>query len=288
MKKLLCLLKNLFKKVGQVFFVGAKDVLPEPLSKEEELKYLKEMEEGSVDAKNKLIEHNLRLVVYLSKKYENTKIDLEDLVSIGTIGLIKGINTYKIGKNIKLATYASRCIDNEILMYLRKNKKRNADVSLEESLSFDAEGNELHLEDILGTDPDLVTKELEDNDLKMTLLKEIEKLPNGFSLLVMSFHENSAVPYFNDCVKSGECPDKLGIVAYYSNRCPYTDYYVNGVLRVLAQEINIPLKVIKLETREQAQNSPTPATIFSLFYNGKFVTTDLSICTESKFTKLLK
>ena len=96
--------------------------------------------------------------------------------------------------------------------------------------------------------------------------KEIEKLPNGFSLLVMSFHENSAVPYFNDCVKSGECPDKLGIVAYYSNRCPYTDYYVNGVLRVLAQEINIPLKVIKLETREQAQNSPTPATIFSLFY----------------------
>ena len=160
MKKLLCLLKSLFKRVGQVFFVGAKDVLPEPLSKEEELKYLKEMEEGSVEAKNKLIEHNLRLVVYLSKKYENTKIDLEDLVSIGTIGLIKGINTYKIGKNIKLATYASRCIDNEILMYLRKNKKRNADVSLEESLSFDAEGNELHLEDILGTDPDLVTKNL--------------------------------------------------------------------------------------------------------------------------------
>ncbi len=178
MKKLLCLLKSLFKRVGQVFFVGAKDVLPEPLSKEEELKYLKEMEEGSVEAKNKLIEHNLRLVVYLSKKYENTKIDLEDLVSIGTIGLIKGINTYKIGKNIKLVTYASRCIDNEILMYLRKNKKRNADVSLEESLSFDAEGNELHLEDILGTDPDLVTKELEDNDLKMTLFKEIEKLPS--------------------------------------------------------------------------------------------------------------
>ena len=99
-----------------------------------------------MEAKNKLIEHNLRLVVYLSKKYENTKIDLEDLVSIGTIGLIKGINTYKMDKNIKLATYASRCIDNEILMYLRKNKKRNADVSLEESLSFDAEGNELHLE----------------------------------------------------------------------------------------------------------------------------------------------
>ncbi len=177
MKKIIDFIKSLFKKVSSVFFVGCSDALPEPLSKEEELKYLKEFEAGSVEAKNKLIEHNLRLVVYLSKKYENVKIDLEDLVSIGTIGLIKGINTYKMDKNIKLATYASRCIDNEILMYLRKNKKRNADVSLEESLSFDAEGNELHLEDILGTEPDLVTKELEDNDLKMTLLKEINKLP---------------------------------------------------------------------------------------------------------------
>lgn len=177
MKKIIALIKKIFRKVNFLFFVGATDALPEPLSKEDELKYLTEAQKGSVDAKNKLIEHNLRLVVYLSKKYENTKIDLEDLVSIGTIGLIKGINTYKMDKNIKLATYASRCIDNEILMYLRKNKKRNADVSLEESLSFDAEGNELHLEDILGTEPDLITKELEDNDLKMTLLKEIEKLP---------------------------------------------------------------------------------------------------------------
>lgn len=177
-KRIIELIKNLFRKVNAIFFVGATDALPEPLSKEDELKYLMEFEKGSVEAKNKLIEHNLRLVVYLSKKYENTKVDLEDLVSIGTIGLIKGINTYKIDKNIKLATYASRCIDNEILMYLRKNKKRNADVSLEESLSFDSEGNELHLEDILGTDPDLVTKELEDNDIKATLMKEINKLPD--------------------------------------------------------------------------------------------------------------
>lgn len=177
MKAIIKFLKSLFRKVSGIFFVGSSDALPEPLSKEDEVKYLKEFENGSIDAKNKLIEHNLRLVVYLSKKYENAKIDLEDLVSIGTIGLIKGINTYKMDKNIKLATYASRCIDNEILMYLRKNKKRNADVSLEESLSFDAEGNELHLEDILGTEPDLVTKELEDNDLKMTLMKEINKLP---------------------------------------------------------------------------------------------------------------
>ena len=177
MKRIISFIKSLFKKFSTIFFVGAQDALPEPLSRQEELKYLEEASKGNVEAKNKLIEHNLRLVVYLSKKYESTKIDLEDLVSIGTIGLIKGINTYKMDKNIKLATYASRCIDNEILMYLRKNKKRNGDVSLEESLSYDSEGNELHLEDILGTDPDLVTKELEDNDLKVTLMKEINNLP---------------------------------------------------------------------------------------------------------------
>lgn len=177
MKKIISFIKRIFRKFNTIFFVGAQDVLPEPLSRQEELKYLQEASNGSIEAKNKLIEHNLRLVVYLSKKYESTKIDLEDLVSIGTIGLIKGINTYKMDKNIKLATYASRCIDNEILMYLRKNKKRNGDVSLEESLSYDSEGNELHLEDILGTDPDLVTKELEDNDIKATLMKEINNLP---------------------------------------------------------------------------------------------------------------
>ncbi len=177
MKKIISFIKKLFRKVNSIFFVGASDILPEPLSKEDEEKYLLLFQNGDMNAKNKLIEHNLRLVVYLSKKYENTKIDLEDLVSIGTIGLIKGINTYKMNKNIKLATYASRCIDNEILMYLRKNKKRALDVSLEDSLSYDAEGNELKLEDILGTEPDIVTKQLEDDDLKRILLNEINKLP---------------------------------------------------------------------------------------------------------------
>ena len=176
LKKLKKLIGKLFYKYNELFFVGSTDILPEPLSKEEEEKYVTLFQNGDMSAKDKLIEHNLRLVVYLSKKYENTKIDLEDLVSIGTIGLIKGINTYKNDKNIKLATYASRCIDNEILMYLRKNKKRNADVSLDESLSFDAEGNELHLEDILGTDSDIVTKDLEENDIKSIMLKEIDKL----------------------------------------------------------------------------------------------------------------
>lgn len=177
MKKIIAFLKKIFSKINSVFFVGATDILPEPLSKVDEYNYLVKAQNGDIEAKNKLIEHNLRLVVYLSKKYDNTKIDLEDLVSIGTIGLIKGISTYKVDKNIKLATYASRCIDNEILMYLRKNKKRNADVSLEESLSYDSEGNELHLEDILGTEDDIVTKNIEDDDMKKTLMEEINKLP---------------------------------------------------------------------------------------------------------------
>lgn len=166
----LCALKNV------LFFVGAADKLPEPLSKESEEFYLVMAQDGDVMAKDKLIEHNLRLVVFLAKKYENVKVDLEDLVSIGTIGLIKAINTYSMDKNIKLATYASRCIDNEILMYLRKNKKLNSEVSLEESLSYDAEGNELHLEDIIGTDADIVTKNIEEKNDKKLMLEEINKL----------------------------------------------------------------------------------------------------------------
>ena len=159
-----------------VYYVGSSDILPPPLSKEEEDEALELARMGDVIAKNKLIEHNLRLVVFLAKKYENTNVDLEDLVSIGTIGLIKGINTYKMGKNIKLATYASRCIDNEILMFLRKNKKRKSEISFEDSLSYDAEGNELHLEDVLGTDKDIVHKKLEDKIEKKLLVRELDKL----------------------------------------------------------------------------------------------------------------
>lgn len=175
MIRLINFIKSIFGK-NNIFFVGATDILPPPLSKEEEDYYLSLKEEGSSFAKDKLIEHNLRLVVYLAKRYENTKVDLEDLVSIGSIGLIKGINTYKRGKNIKLATYCSRCIDNEILMFLRKNKKTKTDISFEESLSFDGDGNELHLEDILGTDGDIVTKPLEDAYDKKVLMDELDKL----------------------------------------------------------------------------------------------------------------
>lgn len=176
LKKLINMIISMFNDDNNVFFVGSLDKLPEPLSKEEEIDYVLKSETGSEDARKKLIEHNLRLVVFLAKKYENTGVDLEDLVSIGTIGLIKGVNTYKLDKNIKLATYASRCIDNEILMFLRKNKKRKTEISFEDSLSYDAEGNELHLEDILGTEDDIVTKNIEKEDDKKLLYKELENL----------------------------------------------------------------------------------------------------------------
>ena len=174
-KSVINFIKKLLSSEG-IYFVGSADKLPEPLSKEEEIKYVEMSMEGDEFARNKLIEHNLRLVVFLSKKYENTGVDLEDLVSIGTIGLIKGVNTYKLDKNIKLATYASRSIDNEILMFLRKNKRRKGEISFEDSLSYDSEGNELHLEDILGTDQDIVTRPLEEEIEKKILYDELIKL----------------------------------------------------------------------------------------------------------------
>ena len=175
MISLLFLIAALLNK-NVIFYVGKADVLPEPLSREKEEEYLCLSEQGDQKAKDILIEHNLRLVVFLAKKYENTGVDLEDLVSIGTIGLIKGINTFHRGKNIKLATYASRCIDNEILMYLRKNKKTKTEVSIDASLSYDSEGNELHLEDVLGTEDDIITKSIEDEDDKKIMIEEIKRL----------------------------------------------------------------------------------------------------------------
>ncbi len=169
-------LLNKFFRNDDVFFVGSTDILPPPLKKNVEEDLVIKSSLGDLEARNKLIEHNLRLVVFLAKKYDNTMYDLEDLVSIGTIGLIKGINTYKLDKNIKLATYASRCIDNEILMFLRKNKKRNSEVSLEDSINFDNEGNELKLEDVFGTEDDIVEKCLENKDDKILLEKEVKNL----------------------------------------------------------------------------------------------------------------
>ena len=178
MISLLLFIGSILTNYSYLYYIGSSDALPPPLSKEEEEGYLVRSEDGDSFAKDKLIEHNLRLVVFLAKKYENTTYDIEDLVSIGSIGLIKGINTYKIDKNIKLATYASRCISNEILMFLRKNKRKRAEVSLEDALNYDAEGNELHLEDILGTDENLVPNEYEKQVDKEVLAKEIEGLPD--------------------------------------------------------------------------------------------------------------
>ncbi|MGYP000026109586 len=188
MISLLYLISFLFEKGSHLFYVGSSDVLPEPLSKEEEEAYLVMAEDGDLHARDVLIEHNLRLVVFLAKKYENTNIDLEDLVSIGTIGLIKGINTFSRDKNIKLATYASRCIDNEILMYLRKTKKMKTEVSIDASLSLDADGNELHLEDILGTDSDIVTKGIENENDKKRMMEEVMKLaPRDRDIIILRY-----------------------------------------------------------------------------------------------------
>ena len=208
-KKIIIYIKSLFIK--NVYFVGSLDKLPEPLTKEEEVMYVKD---GSKEAKNKLIEHNLRLVVFLAKKYENTGVDLEDLVSIGTIGLIKGVETYNLDKNIKLATYASRCIDNEILMYLRKNKKRRGEISFEDSLSYDAEGNELRLEDILGTDDDIVTRDLERETEKKLLYDEIDKLSDrDKEIMIMRYGL-----YNHKELTQKEVAQKLGISQSYISR----------------------------------------------------------------------
>jgi len=171
------ILDKFFKNDG-VFFVGSADILPPPLDKNIEEDLVIKSNLGDINARNKLIEHNLRLVVFLAKKYDNTMYDLEDLVSIGSVGLIKAIKTYKLDKNIKLATYASRCIDNEILMFLRKNRKRMTEVSFEDSVNYDSEGNELHIEDIFGTDDDLIEKSIEDKDNRILLEKEVRKLNN--------------------------------------------------------------------------------------------------------------
>ena len=188
MISLLFLVMEVLNRYNVLFYVGATDKLPEPLSKEEEEFYLVMAGDGDLFARDKLIEHNLRLVVFLAKKYENTKVDLEDLVSIGTIGLIKGIKTYSMNKNIKLATYASRCIDNEILMYLRKNKKVKTEISFEDSLSYDGEGNELHLEDVLGTESNIVTKPLEDEYERRIVLEEIERLaPRDKEIMILRY-----------------------------------------------------------------------------------------------------
>lgn len=210
-KKIILFFKS---KYNQFFFVGSADLLPPPLTREEEIQYLIKAQKGDLEARNILIEHNLRLVVFIAKKYENISEGLEDLVSIGSIGLIKGINTYKIDKNIRLATYASRCISNEILMFIRKNKKRNADISFEEALTYDGEGNELHLEDIMGTEEDVVSQEYE-KQVDIDLLKKQLELLNerDKQIMIMRYGLYNTQEYTQK-----EVAELLGISQSYISR----------------------------------------------------------------------
>jgi len=195
MKKLLKLLNRIFKKLGlfknELYYIGGSDALPPPLKKEEEEELVNRLMKGDETIRDILIERNLRLVVYIARKFENTGIGVEDLISVGTIGLIKAVNTFNPEKKIKLATYASRCIENEILMYLRRNSKVKAEISFYEPLNIDWDGNELLLSDILGTDNDIVYNLIEDEvDRELLFLalknlndreKEIVKLRFGLN-----------------------------------------------------------------------------------------------------------
>ena len=163
--------------VGTIYYIGGADVLPAPLKGKQEQQTLEALEQGDEDARQLLIERNLRLVVFIARRFENTGVNIEDLISIGTIGLIKGINTYRRDKNIKLATYASRCIENEILMHIRKIANQKNEVSLDEPINMDYDGNELLLSDILGTEEDVILRPMED-DVDLCLLRQaVKELP---------------------------------------------------------------------------------------------------------------
>ena len=176
---------GLMPQQQNIYYIGGSDILPAPLKGQEETDALAALERGDELAKQRLIEHNLRLVVFIARRFENTGVNLEDLISIGTIGLIKAVGTYRTDKNIKLATYASRCIENEILMHIRKISGQKAEISLDEPINMDYDGNELLLSDILGTDEDLVSSALED-DVDLCLLRQaLEELPQREKEIVL-------------------------------------------------------------------------------------------------------
>ena len=209
------ILQWLLRKLGltpPIHYIGGSDTLPPPLSKEREAELLKHMEEES--ARQELIEHNLRLVVYIARRFENTGINIEDLISIGTIGLIKAVGTYRADKNIKLATYASRCIENEILMYLRKNANRRGEVSFDEPLNTDWDGNELLLSDVLGTDADVVMRPIEEYVDRSLLAAAIDLLsPREKQIITMRFGLGGG----NEQTQK-EVADQLGISQSYISR----------------------------------------------------------------------
>ncbi len=216
--QILFLREQLLRMLGldgpPVFYIGGSDTLPPPLPRAEEETALAALERGDEGARQRLIEHNLRLVVYIAKRFENTGINLEDLISIGTIGLIKAVNTYKSGKNIKLATYASRCIENEILMHLRKVGAQRSEVSFDEPLNTDWDGNELLLSDILGTDEDEVSRPMEDDAERQMLRAAIATLSEREqSIILMRFGLPGGREYTQK-----EVADAMGISQSYISR----------------------------------------------------------------------
>ena len=214
MRRFYMWLWHLFKK-KICYYVGKNDVLPMPLDKEKEAELLQELANGSSHARSLLIEHNLRLVVYVAKKYDGTSYgSIEDLISIGTIGLVKAINTFKADKNIKLATYASRCIENEILMHLRKTNKLKLEISLDEPLNVDYDGNELLLSDIIGTDEDVVSKEIEENEQKRAMYLALKELSSREQeILVLRYGLNG-----HEEMTQKDVADLMGISQSYISR----------------------------------------------------------------------
>jgi len=206
-----------FPDSREIFYIGGAEVLPPPLEGEEEFRAIQDLiAENSEEAKKKLIEHNLRLVVYIAKKFDNTGVGVEDLISIGTIGLIKAINTFNPEKNIKLATYASRCIENEILMYLRRNNKTKLEVSIDEPLNVDWDGNELLLSDILGTEEDTIYRDLEQEAERKILNKAISRL-SGRERKIIMMRFGIGMPDGEEKTQK-EVADILGISQSYISR----------------------------------------------------------------------
>ena len=210
---------GLLEKIGltqekTLYYIGGADILPAPLKGAEEQEALRLLEEGNEGAKQRLIEHNLRLVVYIARRFENTGVNLEDLISIGTIGLIKAISTYKRDKNIKLATYASRCIENEILMHIRKISNQKTEISLDEPINMDHDGNELLLSDILGTDEDMILRPLEDNVDLCVLRQALKELPERERQIVLMRYGL----YGHKELTQKEVAEKMGISQSYISR----------------------------------------------------------------------
>ncbi len=206
--------QGLLPRGERIFYIGGSDTLPPPFSREEEAKRIARLDAGDLSVRQELIEHNLRLVVYIARRFENTGVGIEDLISIGTIGLIKAINTYRSDKSIKLATYASRCIENEILMHLRKTANQKAEVSFDEPLGSDWDGNELLLSDVLGTNEDLVLREIEDGEDRTLLRGAIATLSERErEIVTLRFGLDGS-----DELTQKEVADRMGISQSYISR----------------------------------------------------------------------